>query len=182
MAAMFGHTWSSQYGDLPEGVAASTWGAVLSGLTPQQLAFGLHACAVSGSEFPPSAPRFRAMCFGIPEYEAVRVDVQNPEAERSPFTRLVWSRVDGYRHRHASARDADAMLKAAYHQSAEYVMAGGHLPGDLPAIESEKPKPPELPETVEARIDKLRQLLGADFSERAAAAALAERDRMEGRA
>ena len=63
----------------PEGAAADTWAAALAGLTGAQIAEGLRACVAEGEEFPPNAPRFRAMCLGIPSLARVRLEFSAPD-------------------------------------------------------------------------------------------------------
>lgn len=164
MLGLYGHTWASQYGDAPTGSTADTWASALIGLTPQQIADGLRACVASGDEFPPNAPRFRAMCMGIPSFATVKRETLRPDAERSPFTRTVWFRVDVYAHRHASVRDADRMLQAAYDAVREEVMRGAVIDPPAALIEHDtSPKPQGIPATREERAERLRKLLGEDY-------------------
>lgn len=165
MASLYGHRWVSQYGVAFDGIAADTWASALSGITPQQIADGLRACVSEGDEWPPAAPRFRAMCVGIPSYATVKLESTRPAEERSRFTRLVWLKVDGYAHRHASVRDADRMLKDAYDIACEEVMHGAELPEQPVAlIEQAKPAKVVLPETREDRARKLAALLGKEYN------------------
>ena len=169
---MFGHTWASQYGEKPEGITADTWAGVLAGVSGQQIAAGLHACAAEGREFPPNAPRFRAMCLGIPSFARVRIEITQADVERSPFARSVWMFVDGYAYRHASARDGERILQAAYDIAHDLAMQGHPLPEPAAGeIAHEEPAPLEIPETKEARVDRMRALLGESFSPEAAMAA-----------
>lgn len=73
MTEMFGHKWTSVHGESDE---SGTWSKVLGGLTGQQVANGMQACATrTGDEakWPPGAPEFRDMCLsggnvlGIPD-------------------------------------------------------------------------------------------------------------------
>lgn len=161
MASLYGHRWASQYGVAFTGIAADTWASALSGITPQQIADGLRACVAEGDEWPPAAPRFRAMCLGIPSYATVKLESTRPGEQRSRFTRSVWLKVDSYAHRHASVRDADKMLKDAYDIACEEVMHGVPLPEQPVAlIEQVKPPKPVLPETREERAKHLLGLLG----------------------
>lgn len=172
MLAMFGNTWASQYGERPDGITSDTWAGVLSGVTGPQIAAGLHACAAEGREFPPNAPRFRAMCLGIPSFARVRLEITQSGMERSPFTRSVWTFVDGHDYRHASAKDADRILQAAYDAAHDLAMRGEPLPQPAAAeLEHEAPPPVVLPDTKEARIEHMRALLGDDFNPAAAQAA-----------
>lgn len=165
MAAMYGHTWTSAYGDNPGGLAADTWATALSGLTADQLATGLRSCVAEGGEFPPSAPRFRAMCFGIPSFEAVNHELLTAGSNRGRFAALVWSHIDGYAHRHARADEAKRMRQQAYELAREQVMRGEPLP-EAPAgeLEHQAPLIPQgIPTTREGRIAHLQGLLKSDF-------------------
>jgi hypothetical protein len=133
MAAMFGHPWVSQYGAAPDGVAGETWAAALSGITPVQIAEGLRATLATGAEWPPSAPRFRAMCLGIPDFGTVRREMQSKDTKRSRFTILVWQHIDAVRFHSMSADKADNLLREAYKRAHELVMRGHALPDETVA-------------------------------------------------
>src|SRR5690554_5480115 len=60
MAMIYGHKWTSAYGDKDDG----TWSSGLSGITGRQIAAGLRACVDSGEPWPPTLPEFRALCLG----------------------------------------------------------------------------------------------------------------------
>lgn len=73
MTEMYGHKWAGTHGDSD---ASGTWGKVLSGVSGDQIAAGMQACATRTGEqaaWPPSAPEFREMCLagrsslGIPD-------------------------------------------------------------------------------------------------------------------
>lgn len=73
MTGMYGHKWTSVHGETDE---QGIWGKCLAGITGQQIAIGMQACATrTGDEakWPPSAPEFREMCMagvsalGIPD-------------------------------------------------------------------------------------------------------------------
>lgn len=128
MAAMYGHTWVSQYTAEPHGVAGDTWAAVLAGLTGAQIAAGMRSCAASGEAWPPSAPRFRAWCLSVPEFPTVRAELMARNGTRTPFARLVWQHVDGFRFRTVAAEQGDRMLREAYDAARDHVMRGGALP------------------------------------------------------
>jgi len=162
---MFGHAWVSQYGADPTGHAADTWAGALASVTPHQLAEGLHATFNLGQDFPPSAPRFRALCLGIPTFAAVDHELRTNKGARSPFLRQTWSYIDGYLFARAESKKAERMLKAAYDLAVEYVMRGGTLPYPIEG-ELDPPKkqthPPARPETAEAELAKMRAILRAN--------------------
>lgn len=73
MTELYGHKWTSVHG---ESDTSDTWGKVLFGVSREQLAAGMQACAHSDDPWPPSAPEFRALCLagksnlGIPDVTA----------------------------------------------------------------------------------------------------------------
>lgn len=138
MCSMFGHSWASQYGAKPDGVAAETWATALAGVSNAQIAQGLRETVALGSEFPPSAPRFRALCMGIPSFAHVRRSITTKE--RTPFMTLVWRNLDNYRFAISDQRAADQMLRDAYEIARDHVMRGGELP-EPPIAEIEHKEP-----------------------------------------
>jgi len=171
MVALYGHAWVSVNGVTPhaEGgalsMAGSTWSGVLAGLTAQQIGDGVKACIAEGAEFPPSAPRFRGMCFGIPSFAAVESELRtgNP----SPFTRAVWADLDAFLYRQVSAEKAERMLRAAYDLTREKVMQGMALP-EPPVAEIEHQKPEfkrASPEVAARHCAEIRALLGMGNSQ-----------------
>ncbi len=156
---MYGHTWASAYGDAPSGTTAETWASCLAGVTTPQITEGLRACVAEGAEFPPSAPRFRAMCLGIPSLAMVRLELRG--TEHSQFTRAVWANIDGYRYRLASADQADRLLRDAYDLTREQVMRGMTLPVPSEAIEHERPEfKPASDAAKQAALDAIAKNLG----------------------
>lgn len=166
---MYGHTWASQYGATAAGVAAETWAATLSGLTGEQLAEGLRACRLEGADFPPSAPRFRAMCFGVPKLERVKLELTKPDTA-SRFTRAVWLRIDGHAYRTAeTGRQQAQILRAAYDLVHEDVMRGIPLP-DAPvaALDLKPPPAPKItPGVAQAHMAEISTILKPTAAERA---------------
>lgn len=58
MAEIFGHKWTSQYGDTP----LETWAKRLGAMSADEIAYGVNACANSNLQWPPSLPDFCALC------------------------------------------------------------------------------------------------------------------------
>lgn len=167
MVAMYGHAWHSVHGVSPQDegtgrltVDGDTWAKALSGITGTQMAAGLAACLAEGGEFPPSAPRFRGMCLGVPSFPSVRRDTDKAD----PFTRLVWQNLDGYLYRQAPADKADKMLRDAYELAREHVMLGGQLPeqaaGEIEHEPNAAAEAVKIPDTRESRSAHLQDLLG----------------------
>lgn len=170
MAGLFGHTFVSQYGASPDGDGAGTWATALTGVTPEQIAAGLSATLALGGEFPPSAPKFRALCFGIPSPAAVRAAIRTREL--TPFVRLVWTHLDAYQFHRADQRKADRMLDEAYELAVDHVMRGGAFPAEpIGEIEQAKePKPVRAsPEKARPYVESLAKLLGETNEPEAAA-------------
>ncbi len=84
MTHLYGHKFSAAFGESaanPDGSltdVAHTWAGGLCGITGAQLAAGLRQCILSGAEWPPSLPEFRAMC--LPK----RVPLCHQEARTRP--------------------------------------------------------------------------------------------------
>lgn len=165
---MYGHTWASQYGAAASGSAAETWGAALAGLSAQQLADGLRACVSSGDEFPPTAPRFRALCFGIPTFDRVLIELRKPDTA-SRFARAVWINVDAYGYRAADVRAAERMLRAAYDMARDSVMRGEPLPeAPVAALDLKPPPQPKItPGVADRQLAEIRRILEPTAEERA---------------
>lgn len=157
MAEIYGHRWSSSYGDDPAGSAAQTWAKGMAGLTPQQVADGIGSSIACADPWPPTLPEFRLRCLGIPTFAAVRADVGRQDG----FSRLVWQYLDGHRYRLASSDKADKLLAEAYDQAKEFVMRGGQLPGE-PVAEighEEREVTPATREEVQKHMDQIAREL-----------------------
>lgn len=128
MAAFYGHRWGSSYGIDPAGIAGDTWAAGLASLSPAQLARGLEECARRADPWPPSMGEFRAMCLGVPPLAQVLLELRPGHPSPSHFARLCWRYVDPWRLQRANEGAADAMLKSAYEQAANFVMREGAIP------------------------------------------------------
>lgn len=64
---LYGHRWESSYGPALTDAGdlapmAATWAKALTGLGPEDLARGLHACLDRADGWPPTLPEFRAFC------------------------------------------------------------------------------------------------------------------------
>lgn len=159
MASRYGHTWVSQFGNKPDGIAAAEWRTTLAGITPLQVAEGIKADVSRGTEWPPSSTMFRAMCLGVPTLPAAKLAINDPQ---NRFALLMWQRMDRHGFRLADAERAENILKGAYDLAREHVMRGGALPMPAVAQVEEKPKEfvPARQETVKKHCDQLRTILG----------------------
>lgn len=147
MAEVYGHRWTSSFGEDAGSGAGATWARGLGGLTRRHLAAGMSACIASADPWPPTLPEFRARCLGIPPVASVRLDVERV----NPFSQLVWQHLDGYRYRQAPADQADRMLREAYELAREHVMRGGTLPAVRGRLEHSTAPAAVVPGTREAR-------------------------------
>jgi hypothetical protein len=64
MAGIYGHLWTSAFGDDANSKTGLLWARGLGGFNPMQVKRGLDACLVAGKPHPPSLPEFRALCLG----------------------------------------------------------------------------------------------------------------------
>ena len=162
MAEIYGHRWTSAYGDDAGASPGQTWAKGLAGLTAEQIGHGVTAALASADPWPPSLPEFRRLCFGVPTLAAIRHELRPGESAASPFARLVWQNLDSYRFRNADADKSDRLLADAYELAVDHVMRGGDLPEPSIAIaqdESRQPIPAR-PEVVREHLAKMRELYG----------------------
>lgn len=159
MASRYGHTWVSQFGNKPDGIAAAEWRTTLAGITPLQVAEGIKADVSRGTEWPPSSTMFRAMCLGVPTLSAAKLSINDPQ---NRFSLLMWQRMDKFSFRQADSGRAENMLRGAYDLAREHVMRGGALP-ELPVARIDKQEEKRTrasPETVQKHCEQLRTIFG----------------------
>lgn len=163
MAHMFGNTWTRQYGVDPAGSAADTWSAALAGMSPEQIAGGLQATLARGLEWPPSAPRFRAMCMGIPSIASVRHDMAHPGRVIAPFMRQFWLYLNGYEYNSGDDYRCERAINEAYELVCDHVMRGKPLPPPTTAaLEHKKPAKPirASDETARRELSRMAAIIG----------------------
>lgn len=156
LTAIYGHRWTSAYGENPAGLGGDTWAAGLFGITPQELATGLEACAFTRADpWPPTLPEFRCLCLSIPTLTAVRLDIAKPE--RQPFTRMVLAQLDMFSFTRAEQAKAERLLSDAYDHARELRLAGVEPPA-LQAVLTADPPPPYQPASPDVARRVLRDL------------------------
>jgi hypothetical protein len=163
MTEIYGHRWTSAYGDDCAQGAGETWAKGLAGISAKQLAHGLSTALASADPWPPTLPAFRSMCLGIPSFAAVKQEFRSGTTTRSGFAVQVWNFLDGYVFARSPVEKAERLLQEAYNLAAEFVMRGGSLPQPATvAIEKRKPDRAERadPEFARQYIDQVRDLLG----------------------
>lgn len=152
MTEIYGHRWTSAYGEDPEVGAGGTWAKGLAGLSPVQVAAGLSASIVSANPWPPTLPEFRARCVGIPGIAAVHAEFRNVVGVTggrpvSPFSRLVYRFLEHGRYREGDRKTADKALQAAYELASDHLLRNGSYPPEPAALIGHTPaRPPELTE------------------------------------
>ncbi|AAO29193.1 hypothetical protein D1605_007220 [Xylella fastidiosa subsp. fastidiosa] len=168
MTAFYGHAWVNVHGQSAQDeegaltVAGETWQKALVGLEASQFADGLAACIAEGGEFPPSAPRFRSMCLGVPSLAAVRSHFTAGTTQRNtPFVAKCWEFIDSWSYCQSSRAEADRMLREAYEQARDFVMRGGVLP-EVPValIEAQQPAAPQpaSPDVAHAALEEISSM------------------------
>ena len=79
---IYGHKWVSNFGKMDDG----TWLSGLSGLSPDQIVFGIAQCINRGNPWPPSLPEFRSICFDLPDIQKmvwmVLENINDPAAKK----------------------------------------------------------------------------------------------------
>lgn len=138
MLGIYGNTWASQFGLSPVrdgelSQAGKAWGEAIAGLTPRHVVAGITAAQRSGHEFPPNAARFRILALGLPSLTQVEAEL-GPRQDRSPFTVLVWSKLDQHRYRTGDGREQHRLVANAYEISLRMVQAGEPLPAPAKAL------------------------------------------------
>lgn len=182
MGGLYGHRWASAFGTDPKGLAGREWSLALADLSREQIDTGLDACRRSGEDWPPSAPAFRARCFGIPSFEQVRADIT---PKRLRFTRLVLEGLDHYLFTRSAQRDAERMLRTAYDYAVARRLDGAELPAEPAAALAKDPtstEPPRrtcTPEQIAAHTARIREIIGKSTRETAPADTAAQHENRE---
>ena len=127
MTSMFGHSWTSAYGEDPRSVAGVEWAQALIGVTREQIDAGLSATRLSGEEWPPSAPKFLERCLGVPPIFVLSYEIRAGDA-LSAFAYAVMQDLDIFAWRQSNTERADRLLREAYERVRIRVMAREPLP------------------------------------------------------
>ncbi|MGC1550508.1 MAG: hypothetical protein WA777_18455 [Rhodanobacter sp.] len=158
MTGIYGHAWTSKFGDSPEydcdhispgalNDAGKLWQAGLAGITPKQIGLGISRAVMRAGEFAPNLPEFRKLCLGIPPLAKVRLSLTKIHAEdneTAAFCRLVWQFIgDQWTFARSSPDTCARIVRDAYQLAVEYRMALGELPA-APAALISKPEPRNL--------------------------------------
>lgn len=170
--AAWNHRWASALGESPledngtATLAGALWAQELAGFTEAQILDALQHFISQGHDWPPSLPMVRVQCAGIPSLNTVLLELRDRNAERTGFTRLVWSYLDTYCLKTVDADKHDRMIRDAYDLARENVLAGREsIPEESPAIAApvvEAVKAENVP-PAESSIEEARRVLfGAD--------------------
>jgi len=176
MADLFGHRWTSAYGEDPyQDGAGDTWARALAGLTPEEIGAGLRKVSTRCGEWPPTAPEFRGLCeptaedLGLPDEEAAFTEAArnaNPSvpSEWSHTAILVAARRVGmHRIRHQPYDRVRPAWARVWPQVVSEVREGrlDEKEAALPSpTTTEAPRERARIETVERETDRARALLG----------------------
>ena len=163
MAEIYGHRWTSNFGDDAGKGAGYTWARGLAGLTNEQIRAGVDAALASAEPWPPTLPEFRALCLSIPSFATARATVHAKQV--TPFLRLMWTHIDGYRFRQADQDASDRLLRNAYELARDHVMRGGALPPEpVAAIATAKQDTgtPASVETAQKHLAELSKLFSSE--------------------
>ena len=168
MAAIFGTRWTCAYGDACEHddgtltTAGDSWQRGLAGVTARQMAAGISSALVSANPWPPTLPEFRALCFGIPTLERVRLDLRQKRV--TGFGRMVWAYLDPHEYRIAAAPQQARIVAEAYALAREDVMGGTPIPAAsdiaLPPVAA-PPHQPASDETASRELAEMRRIVSS---------------------
>ena len=125
MTAMYGHRWTSSFGDDPRGFAGREWSSELLKFTRRQIDDAIQSCKAGSDGWPPSLPSFKLLCLGIPKFTTLKADIGK---RNKPFTRFVWQHLDSYAFTTSDTRSAEALLRSTYDHCVELRMNGAELP------------------------------------------------------
>lgn len=152
MSAMFGHRWTASFGEKTD--PDQVWFRCLQDLTGKDIANGLSAVALSGMEWPPTAPQFRDMCIHHNVSNLLDADQAYAELVRfvrgggrsyellSPETYFTYRNMDVWNWRTLSAEKAEKVFKSAFKSTIQHAKNGGEFPPvPTAAISREMPKP-----------------------------------------
>ena len=166
MAAVYGHRWTSAYGDADDG----TWLQGLADMTPEQIGHAIGRCATRDDAWPPSLPEFRRLCLPDPE----ELGLPDEQSAYRMACHLDWSHPAVYEaaqqvgtlelRSQPQARTWPA-FRDAWRRVVERAQRGEQFPGPTPgaALAIETDRPPEgepLPaEQARSRVQDLKAAL-----------------------
>lgn len=140
MSAIYGHRWTSAYDERCDDengvltVPGETWQRGLAGVSDQSIGKGISACIVAADPWPPTLPQFRGMCLDVPTLAAARAEFSD---QSTNFAIAMKSSIDSWAFRHATAEQANRMIRDAYEVVREEVMRNGET-DSAPAIDHER--------------------------------------------
>lgn len=173
MADLFPNRWLNQVGpfvdeDGRESSAAGAWRSALQGLRGQQLAVGLQALIASAADYPPSAGRFRKLCFSdVPdELAAYREACKAAGADGRNWRTWRWSHPVVYAAAHdfgtwdlahLDSRSAMSRWGDCYRRALDRFAAGEELTAPVPERLAPPARKPSDPAVAKAHLDALRE-------------------------
>ena len=164
LACIYGHRFTSAFGDDPSGPAGRAWARTLGGMTREQIDTGIRACRDAPGDDWPSLQAFRDRCLGVPSVGRVMLELKHLDAA-SPFTLKVRGYLDLFAWRGAGGRERERMVRDAYALAHEALMRGEALPEpqlNLPAPPATPPASASIPPTREERERRVAELLASN--------------------
>lgn len=181
LADLFPNRWLNQVGtfvddDGRESPAVGAWRSALAGLRSQQLSVGLQALIASGADYPPSAPRFRKLCFSdVPsEWDGYREACRAASADGRDLPAWPWSHPVVYAAAHEfgtwdlshmETRFATARWAQCFARALERFAAGEDMHAPVPKRLAKPKREPARPEVVAAELAKLQALFNTQPEE-----------------
>lgn len=162
MSEIYGHRWTSAYGEEPVG----GWEVALTGVTPAMVKTGLARMAADPryQAWPPAALEFRALCLprsedlGLPqEHDAFAQAVGNESGKHPAVVFTLRAMGDrAFALRRMTDREARQEFIGWWSKTVEHVIAGGEIPEPEKQIEDRPVK--AAPEAVANHRAQLKEL------------------------
>ena len=145
MIALYGHRWTSQFGEIPtdgsDTPAMAAWAQALKGVPERHLALGIKRCVERGDPWPPSLPGFVALCHPTPEdfglkptaqayREGIRAGDRPGHVWSHPAVARAWRAAVAAAASNAFAREA--VFARIYRHLVRRVLAGDRIDHRLP--------------------------------------------------
>ena len=166
MARIYGHRWTSSYGETDDG----TWLKGLQGLTPAQVGRGLSRCATHRPDgWPPTLPEFRALCtpapttedLGLPPLDAAYREAALADRDHQWSHPAVYAATQAtglFELRTLPESKSRPLFERAYEVVPRRVLAGEQFDTPVPRALEKLPVPARA-DVVEAALTAIRALL-----------------------
>lgn len=176
MEGIYGQHWGRSFGQTPD--ATGMWALALKGLTQAQIWDGIENCIKSGSEWPPAAPQFRALCKpkgdGVISLELAYAEagryMSNPHG-RDPgklsdvVYHSLYHNMDYYNFSQLSIKDNTVAFKMAYAATIEQLANGLEIRKPAPKEFQVEQKPEEKEPVDQKAVDEIFKRINALFED-----------------